>query len=350
MPDLLQSEVLPETSDNVLDIRDLSINYGTPRGELQALRHVSMSIGKKKIVGIVGESGCGKSTLISAIIRLMASNATVQSGEILFKDQDLLGLKEKQMRALRGIDISMVFQDPMQTHNPVLTIGRQMVDIQYRDKLSKANKKKRAAGMLALVGIPDPEARLNQYPYEFSGGMRQRIAIAMALMAKPDLLIADEPTTALDATLEVQIIKRLEELQDEIGCSILFISHHLGVIAELCDEVVVMYAGEVIEQGSVRDVFHNPAHPYTAALLKCDPGHIKEKTRNLPTIPGEVPDLVDLPSGCIYQQRCTKGFARCQSERPAFRQINGSHGVACHLTETDLSKETSQQNEEGITS
>ncbi len=320
---------------NTLEIRNLSVNYGTPRGDLQALRDVSLRIPDGKITGIVGESGCGKSTLISAIIRLMAQNAQINSGEVLFKGENLLARTEADMRGLRGTKISMVFQDPMQTHNPVLTIGQQMIDIQYRDKLSKAQKRSRAADMLALVGIPDPQERLNQYPFEFSGGMRQRIAIAMALMAKPDLLIADEPTTALDATLEVQIIKRLRELQSEIGCAILFISHHLGVIAELCDEVVVMYAGEVVESGTVRDVFHTPAHPYTAALLSCDPGHIKVKTRNLPTIPGNVPDLVDLPSGCIFADRCPKRHEACAA-KPDLRMVRGGHTAACHLIKAEV--------------
>lgn len=318
----------------VLDIRNLSVSYTTPRGELKALREVSMTVPERSIVGIVGESGCGKSTLISAIIRLMAPNAQVGAGSVAFKGDDLLTLADAQMRALRGTEISMVFQDPMQTHNPVLTVGRQMMDIQYRDALSKAEKRKRAADMLALVGIPDAQARLNQYPFEFSGGMRQRIAIAMALMAKPSLLIADEPTTALDATLEVQIIKRLRELQDDIGCSILFISHHLGVIAELCDEVVVMYAGEVVEAGSVRNVFHSPAHPYTRALLECDPGHIKEKTRNLPTIPGSIPDLVNLPGGCIFADRCPMQFEACAT-RPAMAEARTGHKAACHLIKVE---------------
>lgn len=318
----------------VLDIRNLSVSYATPRGELKALREVSMTVPERSIVGIVGESGCGKSTLISAIIRLMAPNAQVGAGSVAFKGDDLLTLADAQMRALRGTEISMVFQDPMQTHNPVLTVGRQMVDIQYRDALSKAEKRKRAADMLALVGIPDAQARLNQYPFEFSGGMRQRIAIAMALMAKPSLLIADEPTTALDATLEVQIIKQLRELQDDIGCSILFISHHLGVIAELCDEVVVMYAGEVVEAGSVHDVFHSPAHPYTRALLECDPGHIKEKTRNLPTIPGSIPDLVNLPGGCIFADRCPMRFEACAT-RPAMAEARTGHKAACHLIKVE---------------
>lgn len=319
----------------VLDIQNLSVSYATPRGELKALRDVSITVPERKIVGIVGESGCGKSTLISAIVRLMAPNARVGAGSVTFKGENLLTKSEAHMRGLRGAEISMVFQDPMQTHNPVLTVGRQMIDIQYRDALSKADKRKRAAEMLALVGIPDPVARLNQYPFEFSGGMRQRIAIAMALMAKPSLLIADEPTTALDATLEVQIIKRLRELQDDIGCSILFISHHLGVIAELCDEVVVMYAGEVVETGSVRDVFHAPAHPYTRALLECDPGHIKEKTRNLPTIPGNIPDLVKLPGGCIFAERCPQRFDAC-SDRPAMVRAAGGHRSACHLISAEV--------------
>jgi oligopeptide/dipeptide ABC transporter ATP-binding protein len=283
---------------------------------------------------IVGESGCGKSTLISAIIRLLAPNALVANGAIRFQGNDLLRASKNQLMALRGTEISMVFQDPMQTHNPVLTIGRQMTDIQYRDGTSRAEKRKRAADMLAQVGIPDPVSRLDQYPHEFSGGMRQRIAIAMALMAKPSLLIADEPTTALDATLEVQIIHRLKALQADFGCSILFISHHLGVIAELCDEVVVMYAGEVVESGAVRDIFHQPSHPYTARLFDCDPGRIAERTRVLPTIPGEIPDLVELPGGCVFANRCRDRFERCQAERPVLATVAGSHLAACHLIET----------------
>ncbi len=324
-------------TENVLDITDLSVHYETPRGPLKALRHVNVNVPKAKIVGVVGESGCGKSTLISAIIRLLAPNADIASGSITFDAQDLFSLSEDAVRDLRGRDISMVFQDPMQTHNPVLTIGRQMADIQYRDNTTKEQKRQRAAEMLALVGIPDPAERLNQYPHEFSGGMRQRIAIAMALMARPKLLIADEPTTALDATLEVQIIKRLRELQAEIGCSILFISHHLGVIAELCNEVVVMYAGEVVEQGSVRDVFHMPRHPYTKALLECDPGHIKERTRNLPTIPGEIPDLVNIPPGCAFAARCPNVFQKCHDVRPEWSKIVAGHHSLCHLVSEEAS-------------
>ncbi len=316
----------------VLNIQDLSINYQTEQGPLQALRNVNLLLPAGKIIGIVGESGCGKSTLISAIIRLLAPNARIAGGAVVFRDRDLLSLSQEQMRSLRGDQISMVFQDPMTSLNPVMTIGRQMFDVQHHGNASRAEKKARSLMMLQRVGIPDAEAQLKRYPHHLSGGMRQRVAIAMALMAEPALLIADEPTTALDATLEVQIIHRLKELQHEFGCSILFISHHLGVIAELCDEVVVMYAGEVVETGSLRDVFVNPQHPYTQKLLECDPARIMHRTRDLPVIEGSLPNLVDLPRGCIFRERCSKSLARCAVERPSL--AGDHHQVACHLLDT----------------
>lgn len=323
-------------TETLLEIDHLSVDYETGRGDLKALRDITFDVNKGEIVGIVGESGCGKSTLISSILRLTAPNTRFREGEIRFKGQDLLQASERHMRDLRGADISIVFQDPMQTHNPVLTIGQQMLDIQHRSKQSKADKLAHAAKMLGAVGIPDPEARLKQYPHEFSGGMRQRIAIAMALMSEPDLLIADEPTTALDATLEVQIIERLQELQREFHCAILFISHHLGVIAELCDRVVVMYAGAVVESGDVREIFHNPKHPYTRRLIECDPGHIKERARVLPTIPGEVPDLANLPGGCIFRDRCDQAMARCATEVPPLDQLKEGHHAACWLNHEEV--------------
>ena len=229
--------------ENILRIRDLSVNYQTNRGILKALRHVNLDIPKSSIVGVVGESGCGKSTLITSIIRQLDDNADIPNGLIEFEKQDLLKLSKDEMRNISGTKISIVFQNPMSTLNPVISIGRQMIDIQYRDQISKKIKKQRSIDMLTKVGLPDPHIQFNQYPHELSGGMQQRVSIAMALQAGPSLLIADEPTTALDATLEVQILKLLKELQEEMGCSILFVSHHLGVIAELCDYVVVMYAG-----------------------------------------------------------------------------------------------------------
>ena len=316
---------------SVLSVKDLSISYQTDSGPLQALRRVSFDIDGNNIVGIVGESGCGKSTLIGSIIKLLDNNAIVEKGEICFQDKNIISLSDDDMKDILGVDISVIFQDPMQAHNPVLTIGQQMIDIQYRDKKSKKQKQNHAIEMLQLVGMPDPESRIYQYPHEFSGGMRQRIAIAMALMVKPALLIADEPTTALDATLEVQIIQKLKELQKNIHCSILFVSHHLGVIAELCDEVIVMYAGEIVESGSVRDIFHRPKHPYTQALFACDPGRILEKSKELPTIEGEIPNLINLPKGCIFKDRCSQRIDRCDDEIPSTHQIKNTHMAKCHL-------------------
>jgi len=321
-------------SNNVLTIRNLSVHYRTDRGELKAMRHINLDVPKRSIVGVVGESGCGKSTLISSIIRLLATNATIPNGSIEFEDRDLLKLSENEMRAIRGVRISIVFQDPMSTLNPVLSIGRQMTDIQYRDNKSQADKVQRSVDMLESVGIPDPASRLGQFPHEFSGGMQQRISIAMALQAEPSLLIADEPTTALDATLEVQIIHLLKALQTDMGCSILFISHHLGVIAELCDYVVVMYAGEVVEEGTTRDVFHHPAHPYTERLLQCDPASIVKKSRTLPTIPGDIPDLVTLPSGCVFKNRCEHVMEQCDTTTPDWTEHSNGHFVSCHRGHT----------------
>ena len=321
-------------SENVLRIRDLSVNYQTDRGVLEAIRHVNLDIPKGSIVGVVGESGCGKSTLITSIIRQLDDNADILNGSIEFEKQDLLKLSLDKMRNISGTKLSIIFQDPMSTLNPVLSIGRQMIDIQYRDKISKKRKKQRSIDMLTKVGIPDPLNQLNQYPYELSGGMQQRVSIAMALQAGPSLLIADEPTTALDTTLEVQILKLLKELQEEMGCSILFVSHHLGVIAELCDHVVVMYAGEIVEQGSTYEIFNNPAHPYTVKLLECDPASISKKQNLLPTIPGEIPDLINLSGGCIFKNRCDQSIERCDKVTPILNKFDTHHFVSCHLIES----------------
>jgi oligopeptide/dipeptide ABC transporter ATP-binding protein len=323
-------------SGAVLEVRGLSVSYRTPRGRVRALRNVDLTVPEGAIVGLVGESGCGKSTLLAALIGLLDANAEVVGGRIDFEGRDLLTLAPREVRALRGDRISMIFQDPMATLNPVLSIGRQMTDIQFRRKIGSAEKRRRAAEMLRRVGIADAESRLDTYPHQFSGGMCQRISIAMALQSEPALLIADEPTSALDATLEVQILRRLRELQASFGCSILFVSHHLGVIAELCDFVTVMYAGEVVEQGSVRDVFHQARHPYARKLLECDPARIKKRTAELPTVPGDIPDLTRLPEGCIFRERCDLAFERCAREAPALRRVADGHAAACHLLEPAL--------------
>jgi oligopeptide/dipeptide ABC transporter ATP-binding protein len=314
----------------LLEVRGLSVDFQTPRGRVHALRDVDLMVPRGEVVGLVGESGCGKTTLVSAVMRLLAENAEIRSGQILFDGQDILTLAPDRLRRLRGDRIAMVFQDPMTALNPVLTIATQAIDVQYRAQASRAEKRRRAIAMLRRVGIPDPERRIDRYPHEFSGGMRQRICIALALIAGPDLLIADEPTTALDVTLEAQIIHLLRELKDEVKGSILFVSHHLGLVAELCDRVTVMYAGEVVETGTVHDVFHRPQHPYTAALLRCDPARIEQATRALPTIEGEVPNLTLLPEGCVFRPRCPQAFDRCMAPPPLYPAAPG-HAARCHL-------------------
>ena len=324
------------TAAPLLQVKALSIDFGTPRGRLHALRGIDLAVPKGRIMGLVGESGCGKSTLAYSLAGLLAGNGEVSGGAIVMDGANVTKMSERELRDMRGRRVSMIFQDPMTALNPVLTIGRQMLDVQYRDPGTKAEKRGRAAAMLDRVGIPDAQAQLSSYPHQFSGGMRQRVCIAMALLTKPDLLIADEPTTALDATLEVQIIELLRDLQQEMGCAIVFVSHHLGTVAELCDDVTVMYAGEVVERGSVRDVFHTPAHPYTQALLECDPARIEVATRHLPTIPGTLPDLVDVPQGCIFAPRCPHARDRCRAEHPKGHEATGPlHRAACHLLDSE---------------
>jgi oligopeptide/dipeptide ABC transporter ATP-binding protein len=326
------AEPVPVTTANVLEVRDLSVQFRTPRGPVMALRKVSVDVPRGSIVGLVGESGSGKSTLALAVMRLMPANATISEGSLRFAGRDLLSLPASEMQRLRGDRISMVFQDPMTSLNPVRTIGMQMVDIQYRDRrMSQADKRRKAAEMLRRVGIPDSERQLDRHPHQFSGGMRQRIAIAMGILEKPELLIADEPTTALDVTLEAQIVQLLRDLRGELNGSILFISHNLGIIAELCDYVVVLYAGEVVEQGPIEDIFHRPGHPYTRALLECDPARIEEVCRELPTISGDVPNLLRVPSGCVFAPRCSHAIDRCRNEHPADHQAGPGHFARCHL-------------------
>jgi oligopeptide/dipeptide ABC transporter ATP-binding protein len=313
----------------LLDISELSVTFRTRRGPLRALRNVSLDVGQGEIVGIIGESGCGKSTLINSIIGLLPANAEAPSGHIGFAGDEIIGMPQARLQRLRGEHITTIFQDPMTALNPVLSIGTQMTAIQYRRSGGAAAKRRRAIEFLEKVRMPDAERRLDQYPHQFSGGMRQRICIAMALLTEPDLLIADEPTTALDATLEVQVIRLLRELQRDVGCSVLFISHHLGAVAELCERVAIMYAGEVVEHGSVRDIFRDPRHPYTRKLLECDPGRVLEPLPRLPTIGGDLPDLVDLPRGCIFEGRCPDRFERCR-QRPPIETVRAGHEAACY--------------------
>jgi peptide/nickel transport system ATP-binding protein len=320
---------MSEQGSEILQIHNLSVAYATPRGAVRALAHVDLTVPRGEIVGIVGESGCGKTTLISSVLRLLPANGAVVDGSILFNGREVLAMSDAEMRRLRGGGIAMVFQDPMTALNPVLSVGRQMVDVQFREQRSSAEKRAAAIAMLRRVGIPDADSRLKDYPHQFSGGMRQRIAIAMALLTNPSLLIADEPTTALDVTMEAQIIHLLRELKREFAGSILFISHNLGLIAELCDRVFVMYAGEVVESGPVRALFHNPGHPYTQALLRCDPARVAQRTAELPTIPGDVPNLLAPPIGCVFSDRCPAVIERCRVTVPIPIPLGPGHQARC---------------------
>jgi len=321
----------------LLDIRNLNVDFRTPRGRVHALRDVSFKVPQGKIVGVVGESGSGKSTVIWTITRLLAGNAIIESGEAMFDGRDLLELRESQLQNVRGEEISIVFQDPMTSQSPVHSYQQQMTDILYRRDSSENDKRKRAIAMMRRVGIPDAESRILQYPHQFSGGMRQRAGIAMALLMDPMLLIADEPTTALDVTMEAQIIHLIQELQAEFDATIMVVSHNLGLIAELCDEVVVMYAGEVVENGGVREIFHNASHPYTRALLECDPARELIRSRFLPTIPGDVPDLHARPRGCVFASRCSSVFDACHDRQPAAQPVSApGHTACCHLLDATI--------------
>lgn len=321
---------------NLLEIKNLNVDFKTPRGRVKVLRDINFTATRGKIIGIVGESGSGKSTVIWAMTQLLAGNAVVNSGEILFDGENVLDFNAEQLKGYRGEKASIVFQDPMTSQIPVRSYAQQMVDIAYRrSDMSMKDKLELAIKMLRHVGIPDPEQRINQYPHQFSGGMRQRAGIAMALQMSPLMLIGDEPTTALDVTMEAQIIHLLRELQQETHATLMIVSHNLGLIAELCDEVVVMYAGEVIEKGGVRQIFHNAQHPYTQALLDCDPARVLERTQYLPTIPGDLPDLHNVPEGCIYAGRCSKASAHCLKVSPLLYEVGEGHQANCHLLDPD---------------
>ena len=313
-----------------LAVRDLSVRYETAQGAVHALRHVDIEASPGEVVGIVGESGCGKSTLVTALANLLPANARAD-GAILYDGVDLAGLDARRQRMLRGDEIALIGQDPMTAFNPVLTIGDQLVDFQHhRRDLGRAEKRARIVAMLGRVGISDAERRMKSYPHELSGGMRQRVAIAAALLTDPGLLIADEPTTALDVTMEAQIIHLLRELRRDYNGIVIVVSHHLGVIAELCDRVYVMYAGEVVEGGDVDAIFHGARHPYTRALLACDPAGFPDRLERLPTIPGSLPSLTVSPTGCVYAPRCERAFAPCGLAEPRPVPLSGSHMARCH--------------------
>ncbi len=318
----------------ILQVRDLEVKYHTREGILTAIRGANFEIHKGEIVGFVGESGCGKSTIASAVMRLLPPNGEISNGKILLNGEDLTRLNMEQMRRYRGRDMSMIFQDAMTSLNPVFSIEQQMVEAQRAHSPASRKRSERdlcrtAVEMLDRVGIPDATERIKEYPHQFSGGMRQRIMIAMALLCNSNLLVADEPTSALDVTLEAQILELIFGLRDELGTAILYITHDLGVIAQICDRVIVMYAGNIAEAGDVYRTFEQPKHPYTQALLQSHPSHRKH-AHYLRTIPGVVPSLRDLPTGCKFAPRCELAQDLCHEIEPAYWNVDGQ-SVLCHV-------------------
>ena len=320
-------------TQNLLDVSDLRVYFHTDDGILKAVDGVSFSINEGETLGLVGESGCGKSVTAYSILQLVpAPPARYAGGEIRFRGENLLALNDKEMRRVRGNMISMIFQEPMSSLNPIMKIGRQITEaILEHQKKSKREARDMAIEMLRRVGIPSPETRFNEYPHQMSGGMKQRAMIAMALVCRPQLLIADEPTTALDVTIQAQILDLLNELQRELGMSVLLITHDLGVIAETCDRVAVMYAGRVVEYAPAVELFDKPKHPYTHGLFRSLPT-LTEKKEKLAVIPGAVPSPVDFPSGCRFRTRCSMAQEICKQE-PLLREIRPDHFAACHFAE-----------------
>ena len=320
-------------TNNLLEVKDLRVTFFTPAGEVKAVDGVSYSIKEHEVMGIVGESGSGKSVEAYSIMGLLANPGKIVGGSVTFDGEDLLSYTPNQMREFRGNKASMIFQNPMTCLNPVYTIGDQLMEaLLCHDKgMSKKEAEKRAIEMLSLVGINNPAKRLNQYPHEFSGGMRQRAMIAMALICHPKLLIADEPTTALDVTIQAQILELMKELQKKTGMAIVFITHNLGVVAEICDSVTVMYAGSVMEQGLVDDIFYRPAHPYTKGLLRSMPNLDDEKGKKLIPIEGTPVDLLDPPKGCAFGPRCADCMKVCLTKKPPLLDVGEGHKSACWL-------------------
>lgn len=326
-------------SRRLLSVRNLKTSFFTHVGEVKAVRGISFDVNQGEVLGIVGESGSGKSVTSLSIMGLLQHPGRVVDGEIFFQDQDILSYGKRRMRRVRGKEIAMIFQDPMTSLNPVYTVGNQIMEmLQEHEDIGKGEAKQRAIEMLRMVGIPSPEKRIHNYPHEFSGGMRQRAMIAIALACSPKLLIADEPTTALDVTIQHQILKQMRSLQEEYGTSIIFITHDLGVVAELCDRVVVLYGGLVMEEAEINDLFENPLHPYTMGLLASIPGLTKDKSERLQSIPGSPPDMTKPPKGCPFASRCQ--FARniCAAECPPFVQV-GSRQARCWLLQPDAPAE-----------
>ncbi|MFZ4404248.1 MAG: ABC transporter ATP-binding protein [Pseudobdellovibrionaceae bacterium] len=319
-------------SDIILEVKNLKTSFKTDAGLVTPVDDISFTVRKGQTLGIVGESGCGKSVTSLSVMGLIQKPGFISGGEVLFKGKDLVTMPEDQKRHIRGKEMSMIFQEPMTSLNPVFTVGDQIAEALaiHQKNLNSQQRKDKTIELLKKVGIPAPEKRFAEYPHQLSGGMRQRIMIAMAISCNPELLIADEPTTALDVTIQAQILDLMRQLQQDYGAGMILITHDLGVVAELCKEVIVMYAGKIVEYGTVEDIFYRPRHPYTRGLLDSIP-HFEtgQKLTQLKTIPGLVPSLTSLPQGCRFQDRCFKAQPQCTTAQPALENLRARHKVAC---------------------
>lgn len=326
-----------QKTNTLLQIEEMKTVFKTREGNLEAVDGISFSISKGETVAIVGESGSGKSVSALSILRLLDSNGEVTSGKILFNDLNLKELSNNEIRKIRGNEIAMIFQDPMTCLDPVYTIGDQIIEtIKIHEKLSKNELRERALELLKLVGLPDPENRFNAYPHQLSGGQRQRVMIAIALACRPNLIIADEPTTALDVTVQAQILQLLKDLQSQFGTAIILVTHDLGVVAEMADKVVVVYAGQVVEQSNVKDLFNKPQHPYTEALMRSIPKVDTSKDRKLLTIKGNVPSLKEIPAGCRFHPRCSFATDKCRNEEPPLFELANERVSKCWMADPAL--------------
>ena len=322
----------------LLEVNDLHTSFYTPAGEVKAVNGVSFTLDRGKVLGIVGESGSGKSVTAYSIMQILEKTGKIVSGSVKFDGQELVGIGEEGMKKIRGNKISIIFQDPMTSLNPTYTIGHQLMEaIMLHTPRNKQQAWDRAVEMLRLVNVNEPEKRMKQYPFEFSGGMRQRVMIAMALACEPDILIADEPTTALDVTIQAQILELMQSLQKELGMAIIMITHDLGVVAQLCDEVVVMYAGSICEQGTADEIFYNPRHEYTKGLMRSIPT-LESDGQRLHPITGTPIDLLNMPAGCPFAPRCDAAMKICLRERAERMQINDNHQAACWVNVRDAVK------------
>ena len=319
--------------ERILKVDNMHTSFYTSNGEVTAVRGVSFELEKGEILGVVGESGSGKSVTCMSILRLLADSAKVKKGQVLFKDRDLLKMSKKEMRTVRGNEISMIFQDPMSSLNPLMSVGKQVAEMMqiHKPSMSKRELKEEVIKLFEMVRIPEASSRFKSYPHEFSGGMRQRVMIAIAIACKPDILIADEPTTALDVTIQDQILKSLRQLKEQMGMSIIFITHDLGVVAELCSRVIVMYGGMIMEEALIDDLYESPMHPYTMGLLKSLPSLNQDRNMKLDPILGSPPDMLNPPTGCPFSPRCMYAKNICGRALPEMEAISENHKSRCWL-------------------